>query len=74
MDIRNLNIIVGSLPAKVRGLVEEWAEMHQEELLTNVEHKNVPQNQAPCVETDGMESVYLIEAQYTGRLQDFPAL
>ena len=34
MDIRNLNIIVGSLPAKVRGPVEEWAEMHQEELLT----------------------------------------
>ena len=34
MDIRNLNIIVGSLPAKVRGLVEEWAEIHQEELLT----------------------------------------
>ena len=34
MDIRNLNVIVGSLPAKVRGLVEEWAEMHQEELLT----------------------------------------
>ena len=34
MDIRNLNIIVGSLAAKVRGLVEEWAEMHQKELLT----------------------------------------
>lgn len=33
MDIRNLNIIVGSLPAKVRVLVEEWAEMYQEELL-----------------------------------------
>ena len=39
MDIRNLNIIVGSLPAKVRGLVEEWAEMHQEELLTMRETK-----------------------------------
>ena len=33
MDIRNFNIIVGSLPARVRGLVEEWAEMHQDELL-----------------------------------------
>ena len=33
MDIKNLNIIVGSLPAKVRGLVEEWAEIHPEELL-----------------------------------------
>ena len=39
MDIRNLNIIVGSLPAKVRGLVEEWAEMHQKELLTMRETK-----------------------------------
>ena len=33
MDIKNLNVIVGSLPAKVRGLVEEWAELHQEELM-----------------------------------------
>ena len=31
MDIRNLNIIVGSLPAKARGLVEERAEMRQAE-------------------------------------------
>lgn len=34
MSIINLNIVAGSLPAKVRGLVEEWAEIHQEELLT----------------------------------------
>ena len=33
MDIKNLNITVGSLPAKVRGLVEEWAELHRDELL-----------------------------------------
>ena len=32
MNIKDLNIMAGSLPAKVRGLVEEWAEMHQEEL------------------------------------------
>ena len=32
MAIADLNIIAGSLPAKVRGLVEEWAELHQEEL------------------------------------------
>ena len=32
MAIGDLNIIAGSLPAKVRGLVEEWAELHQEEL------------------------------------------
>jgi hypothetical protein len=34
MDIFTLNIIAGALPAKVRGLVEEWAELHQNELLT----------------------------------------
>ncbi|MDO8445611.1 MAG: DUF4160 domain-containing protein [Deltaproteobacteria bacterium] len=39
MDIKNLNITVGSLPAKVRGLVEEWAELHREELLTMWETK-----------------------------------
>lgn len=32
MDIRTLNLISGSLPARVRGLVEEWAEQHQDEL------------------------------------------
>jgi hypothetical protein len=31
--INNLNIIAGHLPAKVRGLVEEWAELHQNELM-----------------------------------------
>ena len=33
IDIKTLNIIAGNLPAKVRGLVEEWAEPHQNELL-----------------------------------------
>ena len=33
MDIRTLNIITGNLPARVRGLVEEWAEMHRGELV-----------------------------------------
>ncbi len=31
--IRSLNLLDGQLPAKVRGLVEEWAELHQQELL-----------------------------------------
>jgi hypothetical protein len=31
--IRHLNLLDGYLPARVRGLVEEWAELHQEELL-----------------------------------------
>ena len=39
MDIKNLNITVGSLPAKVRGLVEEWAELHRDELLLMWETK-----------------------------------
>ncbi|MBE0546785.1 MAG: DUF4160 domain-containing protein [Rubrivivax sp.] len=32
LSIRNLNILAGRLPARVRGLVEEWAEQHQAEL------------------------------------------
>ena len=32
MKISDFNIIAGSVPAKVRGLVQEWAELHQEEL------------------------------------------
>lgn len=33
IGIRDLNVLDGHLPAKVRGLIEEWAEQHQEELL-----------------------------------------
>lgn len=33
MSIHTLNVIDGHLPAKVRGLVEEWAELHQDELI-----------------------------------------
>ena len=33
IEIRTLNIIAGAIPAKVRGLVEEWAELHSDELL-----------------------------------------
>ena len=32
-EIETLNIIAGKVPVKVRGLVEEWAEMHSSELL-----------------------------------------
>ncbi|MBW1616497.1 MAG: DUF4160 domain-containing protein [Deltaproteobacteria bacterium] len=39
VNIKNLNIIEGFLPAKVRGLVEEWAELHQAELLNMWETK-----------------------------------
>ena len=39
MDIRSLNITIGTLPAKVRGLVEEWAEPHRDELLKMWESK-----------------------------------
>ncbi|MFY9260266.1 MAG: DUF4160 domain-containing protein [Gallionella sp.] len=44
--IRNGNLLDGNLPARVRGLVEEWAELHQEELLvmwnSKVFHKVQP--------------------------------
>lgn len=33
VGINDLNIIAGHLPAKVRGLVEEWAELHKSELM-----------------------------------------
>ena len=33
VGIRDLNLLDGHLPARVRGLVEEWAELHQDELL-----------------------------------------
>ena len=39
MAIGSLNIIAGHLPAKVRGLVEEWAELHQAELMNMWESK-----------------------------------
>jgi hypothetical protein len=32
IDIETLSVISGSLPARARGLVIEWAAMHQEEL------------------------------------------
>ncbi len=34
MSIQTLNVIDGHLSAKVRGLAEEWAELHQIELMT----------------------------------------
>ena len=34
LEIRTLNVMTGTLPARVRGLVEEWAELHRDELLT----------------------------------------
>jgi len=33
INIRTLNVYNGHLSARVRGLVEEWAELHQQELL-----------------------------------------
>lgn len=33
MNINTLNVVDGYLPSKVRGLVQEWAENHQIELL-----------------------------------------
>lgn len=33
MEVQTMNLIAGALPARVRGLVEEWAELHKDELL-----------------------------------------
>lgn len=35
IDIQNLDLIAGSLPPRVLGLVIEWAALHQPELLDN---------------------------------------
>ena len=40
LTIQTLNLLDGRLPARVRGLVEEWAELHQEELLSMWESKD----------------------------------
>ncbi|MBF0140601.1 MAG: DUF4160 domain-containing protein, partial [Magnetococcales bacterium] len=34
LDLYPFNMLDGRLPARVRGLVEEWMELHQEELLS----------------------------------------
>lgn len=39
-NINTLNIIDGQIPARVRGLVEEWAEINQTELLKMWESKD----------------------------------
>jgi len=39
VEIHTLNILSGDLPAKVRGLVQEWAEPHKQELLEMWESK-----------------------------------
>jgi hypothetical protein len=33
VDIRTFNVLAGRLPARVRGVVDEWLELHQNELL-----------------------------------------
>jgi hypothetical protein len=38
--LRECNILEGTLPGRVRGFVAEWAELHQQELLTMWESKN----------------------------------
>jgi hypothetical protein len=39
MEIKTLNVSNGTLPARVRGLVEEWAEINRDELLRMWETK-----------------------------------
>jgi hypothetical protein len=33
MEVQTLNLMAGELPAKVRGLAAEWAELHKAELM-----------------------------------------
>ncbi len=40
MELRNLNIIEGSIPKKCRQMVREWTEVHQQELIEMWETQN----------------------------------
>ena len=40
MELRNLNIIEGSIPKKCRQMVIEWTEVHQQELIEMCETQN----------------------------------
>ena len=42
-SVRTLNVMDGHLPARVRGLVEEWAELHQQELVAMWDSKDFHQ-------------------------------
>ena len=42
-SVRTLNVMDGHLPARVRGLVEEWAELHQQELMAMWDSKDFHQ-------------------------------
>src|SRR5215471_4689333 len=35
IEINNLTVLNGKLPARILGLVMEWAELHKEELMNN---------------------------------------
>ena len=37
MEIKSLGILDGKLPARIHGLVAEWAELHQQDLMGNWE-------------------------------------
>lgn len=41
MELLNFNLIEGYIPKKCRQLVREWAEIHQQELITMWETQNL---------------------------------
>ena len=43
VDIRSLSVFSGRLPPRVRGLVIEWATLHQQELLADWERARAQQ-------------------------------
>ncbi len=44
MELRNLNIIEGSIPKKCRQMVREWTDVHQQELIEMWETQNFHSN------------------------------
>jgi len=41
MEIKSLGILDGKLPARIHGLVAEWAELHQQDFLENWESMRI---------------------------------
>ena len=67
MEILTLNITAGKLPAKVRGLVEEWTKLHEADLLQMWNYQEFHKID-PLVKSGGniVNCVYLNKAKYLG--------
>jgi hypothetical protein len=47
IEIANLQVLVGQIPARAMSLVREWVALHQQELIDNWNNLRAGQNAAP---------------------------